>query len=472
MTREQKLKQLHDTFISCVNAFCGKSGGLFVEILPVYKGDETAENLKSLSSRISYNSFIIEFKYTAKSFMSVASSILECYVYLEKDEYAIAIPLPLLLDYCDKDEPTPLCIPMIVIPDAMRQAFEHIGDTLLDLLPRLDAICNDEDRKYNVIQAFCEEVNIILDLKLPSPIICDGENRALPYILENDGLYSLFTLRFCAAPFINAIKGDLTTAAKQLKKQKKRMGYENRMLRLWESDQNSVKELNHVQKYAKALNKSGVPNQSARELFAFFLSWIALTVPYSAVYVGFYMLLVTLEGQNSILVLGSLFNIPYCILFAFLSAIATSYYLRFFFYKLLFPKQYDTYRETDQIQNGKSDDKLIKGLLIIIVIAAIIGSILLAKWNLNFKENGFIDNSKFLSVKGETYSYSEIEKVYYLPNRVNGFGETIEYPSWVIKLKDGREIDLYELDEIEYYEDKLIPHLKEKGVFIDDSERK
>lgn len=470
MTREQTLKQLHDSFISCANAFCGKSGGLFAEILPEYKGEETAENLKFLSAQISYNSFIIEFKYNAKSFMNVAQSILECYVYLEKDEYAIAIPLPLLLDYCNVDEPTPLCIPMIASTDGMCQAFDHIGNTILNFLPTLTAICTDEERKYNVIQAFCEEANIILDLKLPSPIICDGENRIIPYI--DDYLYSFFTLRFCAAPFINAIKGDLTTAVKQLKKQKKRMGYEDRMLHLWESDQISVKELTHVQKYVKTLNKSGIPNQSAREFFAFFLSWIVLTIPYSAVYVGFYMLLVTLESQNSILVLGSLSNIPYCILFAFLSAIATSYYLRFFFYKLLFPKQYDTYRETDRIQNGKSDDKLIKGLLTIIVIAAIAGSVLLAKWNLNFKENGFIDNSKFLSVKGITHSYSEIEKVYYLPNRVNGFGETIEYPSYVIRLKDGREIDLYELEEIEYYEDKLIPYLKEKGVFIDDSERK
>lgn len=468
MTREKSLLRIHDEFGVCADEFCAKSGGIYIEKTSEYKGEENAENLKALSAKISYNSFIIEFKYTAKSFLSVVSSILECYVYLGKGELEAAIPLPMLLDYCDVDEPTPLCIPMIASPEAMREAFEHIGETLVASLAVLTAVCDDGQRKNAVFSAFCSEANFQFGLGLDEPIAVDGENGILPYL--NEGLYSFFTLRLCASHFINAINGEHSIALKQLKKVKKPLGYEKRVLKLWKQGA-SVKELPHVQKYVKTLNKSGAPNASIKEFVAFFTSWIILTAAFSVVYLGLYFLLLEIEGRESVLIVGALSNIPYCILFAFLSAIATSYFARFLFYRVMFPKQYETYRAADYVQNRKSDDKLMRGLLIVITVAAIVGSVFLSKWNVNFKQNGFVDNSELLSLKGTYYSYDEIDRVYYKPDRVNGFGKTIPYGSWVLKMRDGREIDLYELDAEEDYEDKLIPLLEDKGILVDSGER-
>ena len=92
---------------------------------------------------------------------------------------------------------------------------------------------------------------------------------------------------------------------------------------------------------------------------------------------------------------------------------------------------------------------------------------LLAKWNINFLPDGFVDNSRFFSFKGEYYSYNEIERVYYKPDRVNDFGDTLDFPSYVIEIKNGKEIDLYEHGEISDYEKELIDFLNEKGVKID-----
>ena len=241
------------------------------------------------------------------------------------------------------------------------------------------------------------------------------------------------------------------------------------MLEIWQ-DQKDVdtSDLSSVREALKTYNKSGVQNASSgKELAAMFLSWIPLWIGFSAVFVGFFFLLVYFEGISSIYLMGPIYSFPYCILFGFISAIAASYFTRFKTYKFLFPKDFERYRAADQIQNGEGADKLMKGFLTVIIICAVAGSVLLAKWNVNFKEYGFVDNSKFLSLVGEYHDYEEIARIYYKADRVNGLGEKLDFPSYVIVLKNGQEIDLYEHDEIEVYEGTLIETLKEKGVRVD-----
>lgn len=115
------------------------------------------------------------------------------------------------------------------------------------------------------------------------------------------------------------------------------------------------------------------------------------------------------------------------------------------------------------MQNGKGADRFMKGFTYIIFCASIIMSVLLCKWNVNFKENGFIDNTDFLSLRGEYYTYEEIEKIYYVSERTNEFGDTLEFPSYVMVV-DGKEIDFYEFGDIEDYEDELLGFLQEKGI--------
>ena len=107
-----------------------------------------------------------------------------------------------------------------------------------------------------------------------------------------------------------------------------------------------------------------------------------------------------------------------------------------------------------------------KGFLLTILTAGMIGCVLLAKWNINFLADGFVDNSKFLSVRGNYYAYEEIQRIYYRPDRVNGLGETIPYDSYVVQMKNGEEIDLYELSEISDYDPVLLDYLQDKGIPI------
>ena len=108
-----------------------------------------------------------------------------------------------------------------------------------------------------------------------------------------------------------------------------------------------------------------------------------------------------------------------------------------------------------------------KIFLWIIIVISLVFLLLTSKWNINFTQNGIIDNSDFFSISGEAYSYSDVKKVYYKSSRVNALGEKLEFPSYVMILNNGKEIDFYEFDEIESYEKELLELLKKKGVSID-----
>ena len=120
----------------------------------------------------------------------------------------------------------------------------------------------------------------------------------------------------------------------------------------------------------------------------------------------------------------------------------------------------------ENIQNTGGFHKLFKGLLVVIVAACVALCVLLANWNLKFKEEGFTDNTDFFSLSGIDYGYDKVEYVYFKPDRINSLGETLPYPSYVLVLEDGREIDFYELGRISDYSDELLNFFREKGIDI------
>lgn len=459
MTRNERLIGLFDTFDRCAEAYCERSSALFCEILPVYKGAPQAENLKYRCAFIYYHSFVVEFKYTSHSTMNIANSILECLVYLGKNQDSIAVPLPLLLGYLGINEMTPLCLPSILQNSDMRAAFDCIGNIVLKFLPQISEKLGTNEGLQDILTSFIKEMAFILDISLSE------ENFAF---YANENLYAFLTLRLTSAPFINYIKEDHKTAIKQLRKAKKKMAYEESLLHYLEADEAaSVPAPENIKTTLSSYAKNGLPNTaSGKDFCALFFSWLVLCIGFTVIYGGLYLLLICIESRSSVYLMGPMRSLPCAILSAFITAIAASYFTRFRFYKLFFPKDFERFSAMDHIHNGKGSDKLMRGFLIILVVASIAFAVLFTKWNINFLADGFVDNSKFLSVSGEHYDYTEIDHVYYKPDRINDFGDTLDFPSYVIVLKDGKEIDLYEFDEIESYEQTLLPFLRENGVKI------
>ena len=445
-----------DAMDECAKEFAQRCGGAYVELDSQYKGDEDPENLQYRRAYLTYPSFRVEFRYTAHGPLSIVNSILACMVHTDKNENGPSIPLPMLLDYCTVGEAFPLYIPGIMDEEGMREAFALIGGVLEKNLPMLAETLGREDGRERVLTAYYSELSALYKTVI-------DENSVEQYC---DGDY--FTLRFCSAAFINYIAGNTETAIKQLRKTKKKLGYEKRVLALWSADGEAGAVCpDSVRRGAKAYGKSGVAGGDKREFAAMFLSWLFLTALFSIPYVGLFFLRLAIESRGTVYLMGPMYKLPDCFFAALLTAIPASYFTRFGFYRRLFPKHYEQYSAAEQVNNGKGSDRLIKGFLHVIVVCSLAGTVLFAGWGIRFQEDGFVDNTDFFLPFGTHYEYADIERVYYKPDRVNAFGETLDYPSYVLKLKNGEEIDLYEYDDIENYEGVLLDFLAEQGVLVE-----
>ena len=456
MNQNEMISNLLVQFEKSAQAFCEENNGIFFQFSEEYKGAELPQNLKQKTAKVFFNAFVVEFVYTAHGFMGTVNSILSCNVYLDKAENSVGIPLPMMSDYCGMDVCEPLCIPFITNAMAMEQAFCCLSTVLHSILPQIAKICVDAVLLEQVRGKFCTEFYSIFEVDL-FDLVLEQQRRILSDFLVN---------RFYCGAFLHALRGNYTKAAKELEKIKVLTGYEKRMLMLWRRKCESNADLSAVKQNAQAFSVTGTSKTERREFAAAFVGWITMCPAFSAVYLALYALVVWIIGWNSVYLMGAMYNFPYCIMAGFVTAIGASYFTRFFFYKRLFKKTYVQYCEMEGIRNLNSDHKVMRGFLTILIVASLALTVLMANWNLNFLQDGFMDNTKFLSLQGEYHSYSEIEYVYYKPNRVNGHGETLEYPSYVIVLKDGQEIDLYEHGEISDYSEQLLDFFREKGIEI------
>ncbi len=458
MTRENTLLSILEQFDHSAQQFCKDTNGLFCEITSTYKDGEEPHHLRYRFAKIYYNTIVVQFTYTSHSPLNVVNSVLSCSVFLDKQEHSPEIPLPLATDYADMDVFAPMYIPFITNDSGMRQAFASIGAVLQTSLDMFADIAYHPERKQALLSAFADEISHIFDV--------DGTGEL--YRENTDAFADWFLLRFCSAAFLNYIKGNTAKTIKQLKKTKKLTGYETRLLVHLSADPAIERpNLSALTPGLDLYNDNGTQKVNGKEFGALFLSWILLTPLTAAVFVGIFFLLVSIEGRNSVYLMGPLYNFPFCIVFGFVTSIAISYFTRFAFYKWLHKRDYDTYCKMDHIQNGGSEDKLMKRFLLFLTVVGVVGCVFLAKWNINFLSDGFVDNSKFLSLKGNYYAYSDVEHVYYRADRVNAFNETLELPSYVLVLKNGEEIDLYEHGDIADYETPLLELFRENGIPLD-----
>lgn len=454
MKREERLNLIYDTFDKCAKNFSDSSNGISFNIYSEFKGTKKTENLKYRFAEIYYDSFYVKFKYTAHTTLNFSNSILEILIYLDKTEYAIPIPMPLFLDYCNITVAKPMVVSSILNCEGMKEAFECLGGILKEIIPSISDICYKADEKSQILKKYIDEMRDIFEVE------CNSDSP--PAIFEDFSNY--FTISFTVEAFDNILKGNNKKALKKLKKTKKLTGYEKRIISLLESDK--AFDLTDIPSIINNLNVN-VNKSNLKEFSTVFISSFIMSIGLSAIYSVIYYLLVFVEGFNSVYLMGPIYGLTYCILCGFITSLSLSYFTRFKFYKLLFKKSYEKYCENDHIINGGGSDKFMKAFLWIIIMLSLSFLLLISKWNINFTKNGFIDNSNFFSVIGDAYSYRDVEKVYYKPSRINDFGDKLDFPSYVMVLKNGKEIDFYELDELERYEYELLKFLQKNGVKVE-----
>lgn len=125
----------------------------------------------------------------------------------------------------------------------------------------------------------------------------------------------------------------------------------------------------------------------------------------------------------------------------FFGIILVSYTYKFVL-KLFLKGKYEEYMEVSKIKSGKADSIVLRVLRIIVTATCVIFMVICFRWNIIFKDDGFIDNSKFLIPTSEFVSYQNVEGLYKIKAFRNALGGIYKEPAYAIKLKDGRVISL------------------------------
>ena len=275
--------------------------------------------------------------------------------------------------------------------------------------------------------------------------------------------YALDISRFTLDGYLDYIKGNFKKAINKYKKLGKKItAYEERLIAYMKENEakKPVADNLNTLLYAKKFKSFKY------EFIPIFTSWLFLTPVWCIIYdIIFYIALYFLS-KNAIYIGGTeqfMLFMP-----AFITAIISSFFARKKVYKIFFRKQYKDIIALDEIENTKKTEHIMFKILQFIIAAGLVSSVLIANTNISFYEDYFRNNLALLDIKGEMVEYSDVECVYKAACFKNGFGNIVDYTSYIMVLQGGEQIDLsYYIDNKEIERD-IIPILKKHNIEMRD----
>lgn len=342
----------------------------------------------------------------------------------------------------------------------MQDSFAQLAEVIIGMQPKIETLVSDSDRCAAVRISFLEHV--FAETKKQITVLDDEALWTLEFF------YTLLTNHMAGDPYLRYMYGNTDKALVKLERMKYKSNYEQRLIRLLQKEvpARPAVPLSVQENIRAKYNKNGSPKSAGKEVGALFLSWIIWTVIWIPFFVGIFFLFYFVESRNAELVLGPMAQLPFVFLPSFLMGICSGYYSRHFVYRLLFKKSYEKQQRLDHIENGPGSDRLMKVFFTLLLIGGMFFTLLMVKWNVKLLPNGIVDNSAFFSLKETYYRYKEVDKVYYKPNRIID-DEPVDFSSYVIALKNGEQIDLYDFVPEEKDYDEFLSLIRKKGVPVE-----
>ena len=123
----------------------------------------------------------------------------------------------------------------------------------------------------------------------------------------------------------------------------------------------------------------------------------------------------------------------------------------------------DRLLDMDKMVNSKKINIFAHTLFVLVVAFSIFASVMILCYPVTLYEDSFKFPDPEKTFVYNTYKYQEIDSLYYIKSRYNDFGDRINRPSYVIKMRDGMIYDLDMAADNKTMEKKIIPFIKSKG---------
>ena len=98
-------------------------------------------------------------------------------------------------------------------------------------------------------------------------------------------------------------------------------------------------------------------------------------------------------------------------------------------------------------------------------------TILMGNYTVRLENSRLVDCSDPFSLKERAYSYEDIQEAALVAQRIAPDGHVLQSPHFILRMKNGSQIDLYPLASPEECREKIRPILEEKNVFIREYEK-
>ena len=446
MNQSKYILKLIEAFEEGVEIYAKDTNATNVEYIPVYGGKEDIEHLKEYKAFIDYDIHTIILRFTIHTFLAPVNHVLEAYIQFDNHP---AYPIHDMVGYYRILSTDAFIIPCISNALTMKESIEYLSNSIAvveELLLEEDHSAFYEDYKKSVIAY--------------SHIKSDDYDEDYHYQYIED--IQVFETSMA---YIDFLLQRNQSAIKKYQKKKNLTMYEQWLLEMLldgyefdDEDPLPYSVIYHLNSYTK----SGTIKNDKKELCVVALSMFLLTIVFGIFYYVFH------KGLSLMLLRDVLYYIGedpfFLFLPSFISAVACSYYARYFLYKLFFKRDYTNFIEKDYLQNTSKSNLFMYRFVKVVLILSLIFTFMTTNQTIQFVSDGVVDNSEFFALKGNHYAYEDIE-IHHYKDQYNGFNELIGAPTYVISTKD-KDIDLYYYADVEDLDKEIIPYLKDNGVNI------
>ncbi len=494
----------------CAKGYFERSGALYFESGTVFNGKEEGyENISCHNVDIYFNNHMVRFSYMSGAFMTSYNSILTCLVSFEKadKEKRVFYPLYQLYGYFGQGPLEAMVIPLILDGETLKESFGQLEAALGRVHEKIRELSFDGEGRAAFFDGEVQAAAVLLKEDYPTNEEYEGlwaearvqwfeswkkeqekdfdlselseEELKAQYewfierikgqVTEKIDIdkrqmlslyYNWLTSRVLSAGYEAYMVGDYPRALQKLRKLKNKTAYDEMVIAYLErAGEGRPHVPPSVCENIKKFYKNGMRKSTIGEGFKVVAGGYLFGLLWLPLFLGLYFLFYFIESRGAVYFMGNPYAGLSAIMPCFLLGMLTVFFRPGMYYKIFYRKDYDKLMAVEKASFNPATHKFMKGLAAIVFLGCLVYLFFEAHRNLKLTEDGILDNTRFWGIKGSFYTYDEVEKVY----RIKG-DEAKGYVSpYVLRLKGGREIELYEFGAGE----KFFEVLRDKGVLVE-----
>lgn len=399
----------------------------------------------------------IEFRYVKKESVLEVPSSLYCVIHLHKNS-ELHYHLVDILPYLKEKNLNRCYFTAIENTGRLETAFEELTTIIDGTITEIEELAADDSeikaKLFDSYKAFYKLKETDLDFsKAENPR--EADHDFLIRLQKNRD--KLLLMRFSTASgYGDLLKGNTKKAVRYYKKQNAKgclFEYEKLLLEMLTSDKN-----NQLDIVSEKANSQELYNNLGR-FSSYIKAFLAVYIPTAIIFCVLFALYNHVVSRDTLFVFG----VPW---FAgVLPAGLCSIFGAISFFAYMPNKKISTAQRKEIIKIAVP--KWVRAFTPVVfgasVAVSIFFAVILMSTNLRFYEDRISCTRGDFITKHYSYSYDEIDSVYYISARYNPYGERLERASYVILLTDKTVIDFDGYTSIEQTEEKAIPLLESKG---------